>query len=156
MSDELSTVEKVVEEGLIDLMTKRVMLMSTGIQASSTRRLPASFSIACGAKPSRPSDEERTKNMDDLVNAKLISTILPTYLPPLSGAINRDNVPRYFEYALITAYLLKGIQAVRANQDKLVALKFSEFNLKYHKVYNMLTPHKYLTWTKGKNSNIIP
>jgi hypothetical protein len=53
MSDELSAAEKVVEEVLIDLMTERVMSMSTGIQASSTRGLPASPSTARGAGPSR-------------------------------------------------------------------------------------------------------
>jgi hypothetical protein len=94
--------------------------------------------------------------MDDLMNAKLISTILPTYLPPLSDAINKDNMPRDFEYTLITAYLPKGIRTVQADQDKIAVLKFSDFNLIYHKVYNMLAPHKYLTWTKGKNLNIIP
>jgi hypothetical protein len=39
MSDELSVVEKVVEEVLIDLMAERVMSerrMSAGVQASST------------------------------------------------------------------------------------------------------------------------
>jgi hypothetical protein len=41
--------EKDVEEVLIDLMTDRVMSMSTGIQASSMRGLPASPSTACGA-----------------------------------------------------------------------------------------------------------
>jgi hypothetical protein len=39
MSDELSTAEKVLEEVLIDLMIERVMSMSTGVQASSTRGL---------------------------------------------------------------------------------------------------------------------
>jgi hypothetical protein len=140
---------KVVEEVLIDLMTERVMSMSTGVQASSTRGLPASPSTA-RAGPSRPSDEKRTKHRDDLANAKLIPTILPTYIPPLSGAINRDSVPRDFEYTLVTAYLPKGIRAVRADQDKIAALKFSDFNLGDHKVYNMLAPHKYLTRTKGK------
>jgi hypothetical protein len=53
--------------------------------------------------------------MDDLVNAKLILTILPTYLPPLSGAINQDSVPREFDYTLVTMYLPKGIHVVQAN-----------------------------------------
>jgi hypothetical protein len=65
-------------------------------------------------------------------------------------------VPRDFEYTLVTAYLSKGIHAVRADQDKIAALKFSDFNLEDRKVYNMLAPHKYLTITKGKNSKIIP
>jgi hypothetical protein len=158
MSDELSTAERVVEEVLIDLMTERVMSergLSTGVQASSTRGLPASPSTA-RARPSRPSDEKRTKHRDDLTNAKLILSILPTYIPPLSGVVNRDNVPRDFEYALVTAYLPKGIRAVHADQDKIAALKFSDFNLDDRKVYNMLAPHKYLTRTKGKNSKIVP
>jgi hypothetical protein len=152
MSDELSAAEKIVEEVLIDLMTERVMSMSIGVQASSMRGLPASPSTAHGARPSRPSDEKRTKHRDDLANAKLIPSILPTYIPPLSGTVNRDSVPRDFEYTLVTTYLPKGIRAVRADQDKIAALKFSDFNLGDRKVYNMLTPHKYLTRTKGKNS----
>jgi hypothetical protein len=51
MSDKLSSIEKFVEEVLIDLMTERVMSMSTGIQASSMRGLPTSPSIARGAGP---------------------------------------------------------------------------------------------------------
>jgi hypothetical protein len=156
MLDELSTVEKVVEEVLIDLMTERVMSMSTGVQASSTRGLPTSSSNARGAGPSRSSDEKRTKHMDDLANAKLILNIVPAYIPPLSGTVNRDNVPRDFKYTLVTTYLPKGICTVQADQDKIAVLKFSDFNLGDRKVYNMLTPHKYLTRTKGKNSKIIP
>jgi hypothetical protein len=53
-------------------------------------------------------------------------------------------------------YLPKGIRAVRANQDKIAVLKFSDFNLGDRKVYNMFTPHKYLTINKGNNSKIIP
>jgi hypothetical protein len=67
-----------------------------------------------------------------------------------------DSVPRDFDYALVMAYLPKGIRAVRADQDKLATLKFSDFNLGDRKAYNMLAPHKYLTRTKGKNSKIIP
>jgi hypothetical protein len=145
MSNELIVVEKIVEEVLIDLMTERVMSMSMGVQASSTRGLPASPSTDRGAEPSQPSDEKRTKHRDDLENAKLISTILPAYIPALSGAVNRDSVPRDFEYTLVTAYLPKGICVVREDQDKIAALKFSDFNLEDHRVYNMLTPHKYLT-----------
>jgi hypothetical protein len=58
MSDELSVVEKVVEEFIIDLMTKRFMSMSTGVQASSMRGIPTSLSTAHGAGPSWPSDEK--------------------------------------------------------------------------------------------------
>jgi hypothetical protein len=86
----------------------------------------------------------------------LISSILPAYLPPLSGAINRDSVPREFDYTLVTAHLSKGIHAVCRDQEKIAALKFSNFNLGNRKVYNMLSPHKYLTRTKGKNLKIVP
>jgi hypothetical protein len=129
--------------------------VSTGVQATLMRGLPASSSTA-RAGPSQPVDEKRTKHRDDLTNAKLILSILPTYLPPLSGAINHDSVPREFKYALVTAYLLKGIRVVHVDQDKIATLRFSDFNLDDRKVYNMLTPHKYLTKTKGKNSKIVP
>jgi hypothetical protein len=89
----------------------------------------------------------RIKHRDDIVNANLILCILPSYLPPLSGTINHDSVPHDFEYTLITAYLLKGVCIVHAEQDKLIVLKFSDFNLGYWKAYNMVTPHKYLTRT---------
>jgi hypothetical protein len=115
MSDELSTVKKDVEEVLIDLMTERVMSMSIGVEASSTRGLLASLSTSRGAGPSRSSDEKRTKHRDDLANAKLIPTILPTYIPPLSGALNQDSVPKDFEYTLVTLYLPRGIHVVRAD-----------------------------------------
>jgi hypothetical protein len=65
-------------------------------------------------------------------------------------------MPRDFEYTLVTAYLPKGIRAGHADQDKIVALKFSDFNLGDKKVYSMLAPHNYLTRRKGKNSKIIP
>jgi hypothetical protein len=65
-------------------------------------------------------------------------------------------VPREFEYTLVTVYLLKGIRLVRADQENIATPKFSDFNLDDRKVYNMLTPHKYLTRTKGKNSDIVP
>jgi hypothetical protein len=57
---------------------------------------------------------------------------------------------------MITAYLLKGICVVRAQQDKITTLKFSDFNLKDRKNYSMLSPYKYLTKKKGKNSKITP
>jgi hypothetical protein len=60
-------VEKSVEEILIDLMAERVM--STGVQASSTRGVQASPSTARGSRPSRVADEKRTKHRDDLENA---------------------------------------------------------------------------------------
>jgi hypothetical protein len=159
MSEELSTVEESVKEVLIDLMTERVMserVMYVGIQASSMRGVQASPSTARGSRPSRPTTEKRTKHRDDLENAKLIPTILPDYIPPLAGTVSHDSVPRDFEYTMVTAYLPKGIHAVRAQQDKITTLKFNDFNLGDRKNHSMLTPYKYLTRTKGKNSKIIP
>jgi hypothetical protein len=57
---------------------------------------------------------------------------------------------------MVTAYLQKGIRAVRSQQDKIGRLKFSDFNLGDRKNHSMLAPYKYLTRTKGKNSKIIP
>jgi hypothetical protein len=134
MSDELNVVEKVVEEVLIDLMDERVMLerrMYAGVQASSTGGVQASPSTACRAGRSRTTTETRKKHIDDIANTKMIPRILPVYIPPLSGKINCDNVPREFEYTLIIAYLPKGVRAVRADQDKLASLKFNDFNLGY-------------------------
>jgi hypothetical protein len=102
MSDEITAVEESIMKVLLDLMTERAMSergVSTGVQASLTRGLSTSPSTA-RASPSQPVDEKRTKNRDDIVNSKLILSILPTYLPLMSNAINRDSVPRDFEYAL--------------------------------------------------------
>jgi hypothetical protein len=160
MSEELCAVEESVKEVLIDLMTERVMyervMMYVGVQASSTRGVQASPSIARGSRPSRPTAEKRTKHRDDLANAKLIPTILPNYILPLANAVSRDNVPRDFEYTMVTTYLQKGIRPVRAHQDKITMLKFNNFNLGDRKNHSMLTPYKYLTRKKGKNSKIIP
>ena len=41
-------------------------------------------------------------------------------------------------------------------QDKIATLKFNDFNLGDRKNYSMLSPYKYLTRKKGKNSKIIP
>jgi hypothetical protein len=41
-------------------------------------------------------------------------------------------------------YLPKEVRAVRADQDNLTTLKFSDFNLGDRKDYSMLAPHKYL------------
>jgi hypothetical protein len=89
-------------------------------------------------------------------NAKLIPSILPDYIPPLAGVVSHDNVPRDFDYIVITAYLLKGIQAVKPQLERIPTLKISDYNLGDHNIYDMLTPHKYLTKTKGKKSKIIP
>jgi hypothetical protein len=158
MSDELSTVEKVVEEVLTDLMTERVMSerrMSIGVQSFLLGGVQASPSTTHGAGPSRTITETRTKHRDDIENAKFISRILSVYIPPLSGKINRNSVPRDFEYKLIIVYLLKGVCTVRVDQDKLTTLKFNDFNLGDLKTYSMLVLHKYLTKTKGRNPKIV-
>jgi hypothetical protein len=70
--------------------------------------------------------------------------------------VNRDSVPRDFKYTIAIVYLSKGIRAIQTDQDKITALKFNNFNLGDRKIYGMLAPYKYLTKTKGNNSNIIP
>jgi hypothetical protein len=115
MSDKLTVVEESETKIFLNLMTERVMSergVSIGIQASSTRGLSASPSTAHRA---RPSHERKTKHKDDLANAKLIMSILPTYLSPLSDTINRDSVPKDFEYILVTMYLLKEVCVVCAD-----------------------------------------
>jgi hypothetical protein len=86
----------------------------------------------------------------------LIPSIFPNYILPLVGTVNCDSVPRDFKYAMVTASLPKGIPTVQSEQDKITALKFNYFNLRDRNIYAMLAPYKYLTRTKGKNSNIIP
>jgi hypothetical protein len=135
-------------------MAKKVM--STGIQASSTIGVQASPLTSHRSEPSRAAAEKITKHRYDLVNAKLLLTILPDYISPLVGAVSCDNVPRDFDYTLVTTYLLKGIRAFRTQQDKITTLKFSDFNLGDHMNHIMLAPHRYLTRTKGKNLKIIP
>jgi hypothetical protein len=159
MSEELSAVEDSVKEVLIDLMNERVMserVMYVGVQASSTRGVQVSSSTSRRFKPSRSTTEKRTKHRDDLENAKLILTILPDYIPLLVDVVSRDSVPRDFEYTMVTVYLPKGICVVRAQHDKIIALKFNDFNLRDHKNHSMLALYKYLTKTKGNNFKIIP
>jgi hypothetical protein len=158
MFDEFSAAEESIREVLASLRAERVMSkrgLSTGLQASSTRGVQASSSTT-RVGTSLDCAERRTKHKDDMANAKLVPSILPAYIPPLSGAINRDSVPRDFEYTLVTAYLLKGVHTVHIDHDKVTTLKFSDFNLRDHKVYSMLSPYKYLTRTKGKNLKIVP
>jgi hypothetical protein len=136
MSDELNTAEKSVEEILIDLMAERVI--STGVQSSSMREVQASPSTTRGSGPSRAADEKRTKHRDHLENGKLIPSILPDYIPPLAGEVNRDSVPRDFDYIC------------KPLPDKIMTLKIRDFNIRDCKNFNMLSPHMYLTRTKGK------
>jgi hypothetical protein len=158
MSDALTMLEESITEVLLNLMTERFISerrMSTRVQASSMRGVQASSSTS-QAGTSRASAERRTNHKDNIANKKLVPSILPAYIPPLSGEINRDSVPRDFEYTLVTAYLPKGVCTYHVDQDKVTALNFCEFNLGNHKVYSMLAPYKYLTRTKGKNSKLIP
>jgi hypothetical protein len=100
--------------------------------------------------------EKRSKHHDDLTNAKLIPSILSDYIQPLAGAVSRDSIPRDFEYTLITTYLPKGIRAVGPQLGLIRDLKINDFNLGDRKNYALLAPHKYLTKTMGKKSNIAP
>jgi hypothetical protein len=111
---------------------------------------------ACGSGPSRAVDEKRTKHRDDLVSVKLIPSILPEYIPPLVGVVNCDSVPRDFNYTLVTVYLPKGIHIGKTHPYNIMKLKINDFNLGDCKNFIMISPHKYLTRTKGKMLRIIP
>ena len=74
-------------------------------------------------------------------NVKQISSILPEYIPPLVGAVNRDIIPRDFEYTLITAYIPKGIRVVGSQLGHIPLLKNNDFNIDDINNYDMLTPH---------------
>jgi hypothetical protein len=100
--------------------------------------------------------EKRSKHCDDLANTKQISSVLPDYILPFTGAVNRNNALHDFEYTLINAYILKGIHAVRPQLGLIPALKISDFNLGYQKNYVMLVPHRYFMKTTGNQSNIVP
>jgi hypothetical protein len=152
MSGDLSAVEKSVEEILIELMAEK--FTSVGVQASSMAGLQASPSNA--RRSSRTTTEKRNKHRDDLANAKLIPSVLPDYIPPLAGVVSHDNVPRDFEYTLITTYLPKGIRAVGPLLGLIPALKISDYNLGDQKNYAMLAPHRYITKTTRKKLNIVP
>jgi hypothetical protein len=74
----------------------------------------------------------------------------------LASAVSCDNVPRYFEYTLIIAYLPKGIGAVGPQLGLIPAFKISDFNLSNINNYAMLAPHCYLTKMTRKKPNIVP
>jgi hypothetical protein len=116
----------------------------------------ASLSTSHGYGPSRVATEKRNKHRDDLVNAKLIPSILPNYIPPLAGVVSRDSVSRDSDYIVITMYLPNGIQVVRLQLERIPTLKISDYNLGDRNNYGMLAHHKYLTKTKGNNLKIIP
>jgi hypothetical protein len=90
MSSDLSTVEKSIEEILIDLMAEKVM--SIGVQASSTGRI-ASIPLDWTSIWAIPNcDREEKQAHDDLANAKQIPSVLPNYIPPLAGTVSHDSV----------------------------------------------------------------
>jgi hypothetical protein len=153
MSNELSVANFFIKEVLIELMAEKVM--SSRIQASSMRGMQASSLIARGSRPSQAVINKRTKHRDDLANANLIPSFLTDYISPLVGTVNRDSVPRDFNYTLVTAYLPKGIRTRKPQLNKIMTLNINDFNQGYHKNFIMLSPHKYLTRTKGKKSRII-
>jgi hypothetical protein len=148
MSGEPTELEKSVEEVLKKFMADR--LLSEGVQASSTRGLQASPSTGHRSGHVNPMTEQRSKHRGDLANVKQIPSILPDYIPPLAGMVNRDNIPRDYEYTLITAYIPKGIRVVGSQLGQIPLLKNNDFNLGDRKNYAMLTPHRYLTKTTGK------
>jgi hypothetical protein len=154
MSDDLSTVEKSVEEMLIDLMAQK--FMSIGVQASSKKGSQASPLTGRRSRPSRTTTEKRIKHRDDLANTKLILSVLPDYIPPLAGVVSHDSIPHEFTYMLITAYLLKGIRAVGPQLGLILDLKINNFNLGDRNNYSLLTPHRYLTKMTEKKLKIFP
>jgi hypothetical protein len=70
--------------------------------------------------------------------------------------VNHDSVPRDFDYTLITVYLPKGIHTGKPQLDKILTLKINDFNLGDHKNFGMLSPHRYLTRTKGEEVKYHP
>jgi hypothetical protein len=99
--------------------------------------------------------EQRSKHHGDMVNVKQILSILPDYILPLAGMVNRDNIPWDFEYTLITAYILKGIRIVGSQLGQIPLLKNNDFNLGDRKNYASLAPHRYLTKTTGKKPHLV-
>jgi hypothetical protein len=89
-------------------------------------------------------------------NAKQIPLVLLDYIPPLTHVVNRDSVPRDFEYMLIIVYLSKRIRIVGIQLGLIPSLKINDFNLGDQKNYAMLAPHRYLMNTTGKKPKIVP
>jgi hypothetical protein len=149
MSGEPSTLEKFVEEILVDLMDERVM--SVGIQASSICGLKAS---PLTGRRSVRTIEKRSKHRDDLANTKQIPSVFLEYIPPLDGVVNYDSIPCDFEYTLIIAYISKGIHVV-GPLGHIPALNNIDFNLGDRKNYLILAPHRYLMKMIGKKLCIV-
>jgi hypothetical protein len=95
MFNNISAAKESVREVLASLRIERVMSergMSIEVQASTLRGVAASPSTA-RSRTSRVIIESITNHRDDTANAKLVPTILPIYIPPLSGEINRNVRP---------------------------------------------------------------
>jgi hypothetical protein len=152
MSSDLSTVEKSIEEILIDLMVENFIF--AGVQALSMTRLQASPSTA--HRSSRTTTEKISNHHDDLENMKMIPSVLPDYILPLAGMVSRESVPHDFDYTLITVYLLKGIRTVGLQLGLIPDLKINDFNLGDMNNYALLALYRYLTKTTGKKLNIDP
>jgi hypothetical protein len=150
MSSEPSTLEKSVEEILVELMAERVM--SVGIHASSTRGLQASPSTRCH---SSRAIEKWSKHYDDLDNAKHIPSVFLEYISCLASTVNCNCIPRDFEYTLIIVYIPKGIHVVGNQLGQIPTLKNNNFNLRNRKNYAMLTPHRYLMRITRKKLCIV-
>jgi hypothetical protein len=112
MISEPSELEKVVEEVLNKIMADRSI--SKGVQASSTRGLQASPSTRHRSGRVNRVTEQRSKHCGYLATAKKIPSILPKYIQHLVGGVNRDNIPRDYEYTMFTPYILKGIRVVKS------------------------------------------
>jgi hypothetical protein len=121
----------------------------------STRVLQASPSTQCHSGHVNPTTEQRSKHHDDLANGKKISLILPEYIPPLVGTVNRDRIPCDYEYTLFTMYIPKGICIVGSQLGQIPLLKKNNSNLGDRKNYAMLVPHCYLTKSTGKKPCLI-
>jgi hypothetical protein len=102
-----------------------------------------------------PLTKKRSKHHDDLANAKQISSILPDYILPLNGLVNRDNIPQDYEYTLIIVYISKGICIAGIHLGHIPSLKNNDLNLGDRKNYAMLTAHRYLMNTIGKKPRIV-
>jgi hypothetical protein len=151
MSVERTEIEKSIEEVLKNFMADKAM--SKGLQTSSTRGLQASPLTRHFLGYVNPTTEKQSKHRDDLANVKQIPSVLPDYIPPLAGMVNRNSIPH--EYTLITMYIPKGIHVVRTQLGHIPALKNSDFNLGDRKNYAMLMPHKYLMKMTGNKPRIV-
>jgi hypothetical protein len=141
--------EEVLRKHMADILVSKV------IQVSTTRVLWDSPSTGCCSTRINLGTEQRRKHHCDLANMKQIPPILPEYILPLAGVVNRDSIPHDFEYSMFTVYILKGIRIVGSHLGKISLLNHSEFNLGDQKNYAMLAPRCYLMRTTRKKPHLI-